>query len=110
MLVSPLMGPGECWRLCFLQYFDVLSNAVMSITFGTIISDWELVVSMLAGNICFVAFSPLKKDVHFVLVSERHRPFRCGEIIFTFIIYRKSASFHSLSGCLFHYCSVLYLG
>lgn len=48
----------------------------MSITFGTIISDWQLVVRML-GTFVFVAFSALKKDVHFVLVAERHqRPFR----------------------------------
>lgn len=33
----------------------------MSITFGTIISDWELVVSMLAGNICFCGLFSVKK-------------------------------------------------
>lgn len=108
MLVSPLMGPGECRRLCFLQYFDVLSTAVMSITFGTIISDWQLVVRM-RGTFVFVAFSRLKK-MFTLFCWERHRASQWSGIIFTFIIYRKSASFHSLSGCLFHYCSVLYSG
>jgi hypothetical protein len=52
MLVSPLMGP------------------VMSITFGTIISDWELVVSITKHLSCAVALEQL-----FMLFITKHNSF-----------------------------------
>lgn len=88
MLVSPLMGP------------------VMAICFGTIISDWELVVS--CSNICCAV------ENLFHAFLQQHNSFNemneWSEIIFPFIIHRKSVSSRLLSECSFLVFSVLYLG